>query len=398
MRTILGLVLVALFAYLGSALFRVRRLAPSLRALIGSGLGFFAIGLLLGPLAIALLGAEEVSQLDVLIDLGVGWVGLLFGLQFHWGDLRRLPGRHYLGAGLEALMSMLVCAGPLWLMLADWGFEATAVPLLIGVLAAAGSTSSPTVMALVHQYLSPRGQVTDWLRLSNAVDALPAVLILGALVAFAPVRPAVYGSPWDGLFWIGVACLLGLAMGALFHLLTLYRYSDAQRLVIVLGLVVFCGGAAHYLVLSPLFVNFVVGVVVANRSPMRQRVLQAMLDIEKPIYLILLTLAGALWRPLPAGMWWIVVAFVGLRLVGKWLGGQGGARLAGLPAQGLLGLGPGLFDHGGMALAIALGFGQLFSEHMFQLVLTCALASMLLTTLIGPWCLRQTLVRAGEVS
>lgn len=398
MRTILGLVLVALFAYLGSALFRLRRVPPSVRALIASGLGFFAFGVLLGPLTTGLLGPEELGQLDVLVDLGVGWVGLLFGLQFHSGDLRRLPGRFYLGAGFEALVSMLVCALPLWLALAAWRPELAASAALVGVLAAAGSTSSPTAMALVHQYLSPRGPVTDWLRVSNAVDALPAVLALGALVAFAPVRASAYGVPWDGLFWIGVACLLGLALGALFHLLTLYRYTDAQRLVIVLGLVVFSGGAAHYLVLSPLFVNFVVGVVVANRSPMRQRVLKAMLGVEKPIYLILLTLAGAMWRPLPAWMWLVVAGFVGLRLVGKWLGGLGAAPLAALAVKGWAGLGPGLFDHGGMALAIALGFGQLVRGPGFDLVLSCALASMLLTTLIGPWCIRRTLVQAGEAS
>lgn len=397
MRTVLGLILVAVFAYLGSTLFRLKRLPPSIRALVSSGMGFFAVGVGLGPLAIGLLSPQVLGGLEPVVDLALGWVGLLFGLQLNLVDLRRLPGRHYLAAAAEAIITGLVCGLGLWWILSILGPAVAPGLLIVGVLAAMGSVSSPTAMALVHQDLSPRGPVTDLLRLINSSDALPSLVALGVLVCLAPVHPDRFGPALDVLFWLGVSVGLGLVLGALFHLLTLYRYSETQLLVIVLGLVVFCGGAAHYLILSPLFVNFLVGVVVANRSPQWQHILRVMLSLEKPIYLILLTLAGAFWVPPASAGWIVVAAFVGLRLLGKLLGGWVAGPVAGTALPGPIGLGPGLFDHGGMALALALSLGQWVSGPTFDTVLTAALVSMWLTTSIGPFALRRTLVRAREM-
>ncbi|MBN2496661.1 MAG: cation:proton antiporter [Deltaproteobacteria bacterium] len=397
MKTVLALLAIALFAYLGAALYRIQRLPVVLRALHSSGLGFFAIGVALGPLAIGLVDDEMLRGLDVLIDLGVGWVGLLFGLQFHFQDLRRLPWRHYLGALSQAATTLVLCGLGLWLVF-------TAVPaqgpvwLLVLVLAAASSTSSPTATAPLLHDLAPRGPVTDALRLIASVDAVPAILLVGIGLCFAPapIHPARYGPALDGLFWLGVALGLALALGALAHLITLYRYTDNQLLVIMLGLVVFCGGAADYLVLSPLFVNFLVGVVVANRSPARLRLLKALLSVEKPIFLVLVTLAGAMWG-LPVALAWIgVAAFVLLRLAGKLVGGYAASAAAGLGAAGGWGLGPGLLAHGGMALAIALSFRQLVPGELGDVMLGAVVASMLATTLLGPVSLKWMLIRLGE--
>ncbi|MBW2701067.1 MAG: cation:proton antiporter [Deltaproteobacteria bacterium] len=395
MKTILALIAIALFAYLGSTLFRLRRSPVWLRALLSSGLGFFGVGVALGPLAIGVLDQQIIAGLDVLVDLGVGWVGLIFGLQFHFKDLKRLPGRHYLGALVQSVFTLLLGGLGLWLVLGEFSLRGP-VWLLVFVLAAAMSTTSPTAATHVFHDLHPRGPVSDALRIMASVDAVPAVLMAGIILCFAPapIHPLRYGPFLDGLFWLGVAVGLALALGALFHLLTLYRYTDNQLLVIVLGVVVFCGGAADYLVLSPLFVNFLVGVVVANRSPVRFRMLKALASVEKPIYLILLTLAGALWHPPLTFVWLAVGALVFLRLAGKLLGGYLAGLVAGLRKPSLLGLG--LLPHGGMAMAIALSFRSLVAGELGDLMMTAVVCSMLLSTLLGPMCLRRLLLSQGE--
>ena len=397
MTTILGLIVIALFAYLGTALFKIPNLPPSLRALIASGLGFFFVGLLLGPYVTNLLDAQAIKSLDVVVNLGVGWVGLLFGLQFYRGDLRRFPFSLYLGAGVESLFTMLVVGAGMW---AAVGLSPWAAPvwLTVGILAIVASTTSPTVAEQMIHDTRPRGPITDAIRLISSVDAIPAIVLLGLLLCFSPLHPTDAGGLGSGWLWVGAACGLGLTLGALFHLITLDRYTDNQLLVIVLGLTVFCGGAAHYLRLSPLFVNLIVGMVVANRSPQRLRILRSLLGVEKPIYLVLLTLAGAMWAVPPLSLFALVPLFILLRLIGKFVGGYLATAAAGLATRSSLGMGPGLVPHGGMAVVIALSVKQFFPGALGDFALSAAIASILVAAPMSPATLQRLLHREGEAT
>lgn len=397
MTTILGLIVIALFAYLGTTLFKIPGLPPSLRAMIASGVGFFFVGLLLGPYVADLLDTDALKSLDVVVNLGVGWVGLLFGLQFYPRDLRRFPTRFYLGAGVESLFTMLVVGVGMW---AAVGLSPWAAPvwLTVGVLAIIASTTSPTIAEQMIHDTRPRGPVTDTVRLISSVDAVPAIVLLGVALCFSPLHPEDAGVVGSGWLWVGAACGLGLALGALFHLITLYRYTDNQLLVIVLGLTVFCGGAAHYLRLSPLFVNMVVGMMVANRSPQRLRILRSLLAVEKPIYLVLLTLAGAMWAVPPVSLFALVPLFVLLRLIGKFVGGYLATRTAGITTNSSLGFGPGLIPHGGMAVVIALNIKQFFPGALGDFALSAAIASILVAAPMSPATLQRLLHREGEAT
>lgn len=396
MTTVLGLIVIGLFAYLGTLLFKIPGLPPSVRALISSGLGFFFVGLLLGPHAANLLDSQAQESLDVVVNLGVGWVGLLFGLQFYRRDLRRFPSRLYLGAGLQALFCMLVVGAGMWAVvgLSPW---AAPVWLTVGILAVIASTTSPTIAEQTVHDTRPRGPVTDTVRLISSVDAVPAIAFLGVLLCFSPLHPAGSGVLGSGWLWVAAACGLGLTLGALFHLITLYRYTDNQLLVIVLGLTVFCGGAAHYLRLSPLFVNMIVGMMVANRSPQRLRILRSLLGVEKPIYLMLLTLAGAMWAVPPASLFALVPLFILLRLFGKFVGGYLAAAVAGVPTHSSMGVGPGLIPHGGMAIVIALNVKQFFPGAIGDFALSAAVASVLVAAPMGPYALQRLLRQEREV-
>jgi Kef-type K+ transport system membrane component KefB len=395
LTTVLGLIVIGLFAYLGTLLFKIPGIPPSLRALIASGLGFFFVGLLLGPYAANLLDAQAQKSLDVVVNLGVGWVGLLFGLQFYRRDLLRFPTRLYLSAGLQSLFTMLVVALGMWAVVAlsPW---ATPVWLTVGILAIISSTTSPTIAEQMIHDTRPRGPITDAVRLVSSVDAVPAIVLLGIILCFSPLHPEDAGVLGSGWLWVGAACGLGLTLGALFHLITLYRYTDNQLLVIVLGLTVFCGGAAHYLRLSPLFVNMVVGMMVANRSPQRLRILRSLLGVEKPIYLVLLTLAGAMWAVPPVSLFALVPLFILLRLIGKFVGGYLATSVAGLETRSSLGLGPGLVPHGGMAVVIALNVKQFFPGAIGDFALSAAIASVLVAAPMGPYALQRLLRQEGE--
>ncbi len=396
MDTIISLILVALFAYIGTALYRLEKLPPPLKAFVSSGIGFAFLGWILGEQVFGVLGKNTMQNLSVLLDLGLGWVGLIFGLGFNISDLKRFPWRQHAAGLAEASITIVVCLVPLLLWFQHhWPYTAPKV-FTIATLCAVASVSSPTSMALVMGHLQPRGPVTDLLRLLNSIDAVPALVLVGILASSSTVHPMHLGPSTHALVWFGISCGMGLALGALSHLLTLYKYGENEMLVIMLGLVIFSGGAAHYLHLSPLFVNFISGMLMANRSPARARIASALSSVEKPIYLMMLTLSGAMWSSPTSTGWVLVVAFIGLRIAGKWLGGLSAAKIAGCRAYLPLGIGPGLFGHGAMALALALGFGQFHQGPALELMLTAVLASMFITTIGGPASVRLVLVLSGE--
>ncbi len=395
MNTVLGLIVVGLLAFFGSALFKISRLTPMIRALVASGAAFFFVGVLLGPRMIGLLNDEIVNELDVVANLGVGWVGLLFGLQFRYADFRKIPLPSYFGAMTEALVSMGVIFAVLW--------SATLLRVLelgvfvLAVLAAIGSTTSSNTGLSSMQSRNPRGPITDAIRLFESLDAIPAVLVVGIGLCIS-----LHPTESDGILSGGMACaavvlLLGVVMGVLFHLLILYSYGPNQLMVIVLGFCVFCAGASHYLHMSSLFVNFIVGLVVANTSKKRRLLFRSLVKLEKPFYLVLLTLAGCMWSLPPISAFVIILMFLSARVGGKLLGGMIAAKVSKLPTKGRFGVGTGLFAHDGMALALALNVRQYYPDMLGDTVLTATIATILFGILIGPWYLQRLLLAEKEI-
>ncbi len=197
--------------------------------------------------------------------------------------------------------------------------------------------------------------------------------------------------------------MLGVALGVVFLWLTRPQAAREELVLFLLGLVVFAAGSALYLGLSALFVCATAGAVVANLSPLRRRVYALLGAWEKPIYVVLLILAGALME-FPS---WLVLPFaLGYFLV------RGLAKLAaGLLARPILGrrlevphrLGLGLIPQGGISLAMvisgALTYGSFSSPGAgaARVLLSSVVLAVVASELTGPFLTRSLLRRAGEI-
>lgn len=396
MNTVLGLIAVGLLAFLGAALFKVARLNPVTRAFVASGITFFFIGVLLGPRAIGLLDSHIVAELDLVVDLGIGWVGLLFGLQFRYQDFKKLYLSNYLGAMTQAIITLVVIGAGIWLVGRTGSIEMGCFAIVL--LAAIGSTTSTSTGTASVQHENPRGPLTETIRLFESLDAVPAVLVVGLILCCSATIANQNSCIPNGLICVFVAVMLGAVMGVIFSLLTLYRYNPNQLVVIVLGFCVFSSGAAHYLRLSPLFVNFIVGLVVANTSRNRRLIFRSLVRLEKPLYLVLLIIAGSMWVLPSVALLIIVPIFFGLRVVGKLLGGAIASRIAGISTGGSFGVGPGMLAHDGMALALAISIKQILPDDIGDVALTVTVSSILASNLVGPWALRRMLIEQREIT
>lgn len=179
-----------------------------------------------------------------------------------------------------------------------------------------------------------------------------------------------------GTAWVLLALGLGTAVGFVAYVvLARAKNADAEAMVLLLGSVAFAAGIAGYLRLSPLVVCFIAGLIVANLPSGRQRTTLAVLErVERPIYLLFLVVAGALWDLPGAAGWLLMIAFIVMRLSGQSLG-LAWARRNGMDAPGMRSALES--PMGALSIAVVISAMVLFSGGALPLLMTSVLGGVL---------------------
>lgn len=401
MRTLVLVSLVFAVCYLlARPVFSNRWQLLGFRQLFLSGGEFLLVGYLVGPRGLDLIGPAVAAALDPVLHLGVGWAGLIFGLQFNHRFVAVYPLPRYLLAFVQALVAAGIAGGAALLVVPVLFPEADRVSVLrIALLV--GLTAAPTSPASLHYFsdlFGIRGRVNRLLRFVAGVDGIPPVLVLGLVAGFFHVwaiesRAAASRFDLAGWQWMAVELLLGVVLGVLLIALVELQIGREERLLFVLGMVVLAGGLAHYLQLSALFVSFVMGLCVANGAWHREEVHKVAAYAEKPIYLTLLVLAGANlalddWRVAA-----LAVVIVAIRLLGKVAGNVGWPLLTSEPAAQSPWLGLALLPQGALTILLAVDVLFFFREDAARyptlvVAVSAVLVGALLNEVLSPILLR----------
>jgi Kef-type K+ transport system membrane component KefB len=398
---LLVVLLLALIGLIGARLTLSHRQVPlGPRISIAIGLPFLFLGFALGPNLLQVLPGSAVDQLTPLLALGLGWIGLLFGLQLDRDHLRQFPRRYLAITLVQASVAFLVVLA-VGLLAIVAGFSRAAGPVVLAA-AATACVSTPAAIALISNTYMARGRVTRLLFYVASLDAAVGIVAIGVTHAIYHTAPIGAGPIMSPIEWLAISVLLGFFFGVLFLSLTRIRPRNEEFMLLLIGLVLFAAGTAFFLGLSPLLVAMITGVVIGNLSPLRRRVYAALADWEKPIYVMLLVLAGALLR-FPS--WWIVplvAAYVVGRILAKLAGGYLASRVAledvDLPKR----LGLGLTPQGGISLAIAISFVLIYVPDMqleaaVDVFFATVVIAVGISDLVGPFLVRNLLERAGEL-
>jgi Kef-type K+ transport system membrane component KefB len=277
--------------------------------------------------------------------------------------------------------------------------------LLVLLASATACTSAPASIAMVSSNFLVRGPVRETLFFAASVDGIVGVILLQLI--YAGFHPPDALGPLGELpawAWTVLAASIGVLCAIIFVWLTRRRTEIEELVLFLMGITAFAAGAAIQLQVSPLFVSIIMGAVVANLVPHHQRILRVMTGWEKPAYVILLILAGAL---VEISTFWIIP----LALIYAVL--RGGAKVAGVKAMIRLGtlpfptpklLGLGLIPQGGISLVMALSalltfYGlELGGVDVSQWLFSVVVLGVVLSELVGPTLTTGTLRRAGEIS
>lgn len=366
--------------------FRRLRLPLFARRFYLTGTEFLFLGLLLGPGLLNLLDADTQSRLAPLSALVLGWIGLLFGFQFEIAKLKRVPGKYLKGAGVSGFMTLiLVFFGAWWGLPKIFDLPKTMDFICALTLAAAASCTAQVGLALTPAAKKPGNKdTTALLQYISSADGALAIAAFGLAFFF---RPAPLGAFAVGGMWQGIVICIGAEL-FLFILFLNKRLSKGEIMIVVMGMSILGSGIASMLCFSPLVTNFFVGFFLVNFTRDKERIYGMLASVEKPVYLLMLVFLGAAWRLDTPKIFAVAIAYFVWRAASKIIAGFIMTRavrpLRRFPAY----VGLGLMDHGGIALAILLDFGQSFSPQITAPVVSMALVAVVLNEITGPGFLR----------
>lgn len=320
-KVIAGLVALLVLAYLGGHRKVVRfqeRLGIS--GVITAGFPFIAMGVIAAHPSIGILNDDVITRLRPILHFGLGWLGFIIGAQLDIRVLDRVPkGTAYLIL-VEALGPFAITAAGCGAMMIAFGMDiqdpATWRDMIL--LGTAAAMTAPRKWRGFANRTWHEGRGVDVLL--GQLDEMVGVIGLVFITAYFRVDA---DGTWQlpDTAWVFVSLGLGVAIGVLIFAMIRVPVSNAEFLAVVLGGIAFASGLAGYLRLSPIAICFIAGVLVTNfPNDQRQSVFKILHHLERPVHLLFLMIAGAVWTVTDWRGWVLVPLFVAGRVLGKWAG------------------------------------------------------------------------------
>ncbi|ATB33968.1 sodium:proton exchanger [Melittangium boletus] len=354
--------------------------SPAMAQLAASGLLFLALGAVMGPDALGVFSNRDLTALRPLLALGLGVAGVTVGLNLEPRLLRLLPRTVYVAAlahsGTAFLWVALPLAGPLLL---TTGLPARAVVGAAALLGAAASLSSGHFAVL--GYRSGRMERRQGLSVA-LLTMLDDLVGLGVLMVALTFGAASH--PQEGLGLVALALLLGAVCGGLLAFLMHGLNDLGEVLAVLLGGVALVSGASAYLRVSTLLAGVACGATlmwVGGRAV--NQAVRVLGRFERPAYLLLIFLVGAHVHMRDVLAWALLPAYLGLRFLGKVLGGALARRIAGLALGLPPRLGYALIAQGGLALCLVVEYLVLVPGQLSQRVFDVVVAGAVINELLG---------------
>ncbi|MFT7579164.1 MAG: hypothetical protein ACI9MR_000826 [Myxococcota bacterium] len=374
-----------------------------------ASLEYLLIGVIVGPVALGFLDSERLDSLEPLLAVVTGFAGFLVGLPLRIRRRQRPKGTFRFAIVAGTLAAGIVFA------LAYAGLSAVGgdifggvrqFPLLVGAATLGLGAAITALEPLLSGIRANRADGPVSRLLPNVAEIIRVIAILGFGLTLASYRAddqANIGS-FGIVVWDAIAVGAGIGFGFIFHVFVGNEQDHKKLFVATIGVVALASGTAHALGFSPLFVNLVAGATIANLSRATPDLLVADNHLRRPVFVVLLLLAGASWTPIPAVFWLVPLAFVVIRPLALRLGARVAVHVTNTDVDtGTPRLGHGLLSQGALVAAVAVNYQMVVpatesAENLLaNVVMTTLLVSAVVNELWASKLLRQLLLDAGEI-
>jgi hypothetical protein len=365
-----------------------------------SGIEYTALGYLLGPHALGLIGPDDLKAFEPVVQVALGWLAFGIGLDFGFADVRRVPFGRIVFASLGALVTGVAVAAATWGALVALHVDLSPNQRFLlagGVGAACSETTRHAVTWIVNRY-GARGALAELLDdIAQADDLLP-LLAVSVLFALDRSDTTAVVVPMPVRDLPAVTAAIGLVLGAGSALLLRSEMPIEDTWAILFGVALLTIGTGARLGLSTLTTSFFMGLAVSLLSH-HGRQLRAMVGpTERPVLLPALLLAGAHLdfqssRAFP----WIAAAAISARILAKIVLGWGLAAGSPPARKGGPLVGLSLMSSGSLSMCIGLAFALRIPGVVGDTILAVTAISATAGEFIGPARLRRTLQLTGEL-
>lgn len=401
LRVVLGLASAFILAVaLAHPLVRRIERRLGLTVILSSGLPFLAMGAIFRLPSVGILTDDVVSDLRPALEFGLGWVGFVVGMHFDVRELDALPEKT--GAVVVAqsavpfVTTVVACLVALFALeipyvMAEWNSMGDAFGALMGDRAALrdalalGACAAPAAPVAAVAIARTTGSVgARLLARVTELNDVAGVVVLGLICAV--FRPTEELAAWrlPHIAWMFVTLGLGGVLGILTYVLVRSARSVAEETALLLGALGLSAGMSGYLGISPLVTGAIAGALLTNLPHhAHTRLKQLIKEVERPLYLIFLLVAGALWDPSAWQGWVLAPVFVLARVGGKLIGAHTAKRTGpeGLPDAATLGLA--LAPQSPIAIATIVSFVTLYkptgTSDRFPWLMTACIGGAVLT-------------------
>lgn len=357
-------------------------------------MGYLIAGIVIGPYVLNLVTFDSLNSMELFSTIALSFVSFLIGAEFKWNYVKRLGKKPFIIGLTCSLFTMFVVTGCLYL-----SGSALSFALIMGAIAAA--TAPAAIMMIVKEYKA-RGEVTDTMLSVIAIEDVSSVIIFGFTIVMAQYLEsgnATLAGLLEPFSEIGISLVMGTVLG-LFLGITAKLFKTKNNIICLILVTVFTAILiADYAKISSLLMCMVTGMVFVNayNRIFTDKVLDVMDGIASPLMIIFFVISGASldFKLLPEiGV--IGLIFILARAFGKMFGAYLGATIGGSSKNVRKYLGPTLLSETGIAIGLALFAKELFPNDGETLI-AITIASSFIFDMIGPFLVKISLKKAGEI-
>lgn len=358
---------------------------------------YLVLGILIGPSVFNLVPKDLLSVSGLISNIVLGMIAFGIGQNFSIDNFRRLGKSILWISVLEACGAWIFVTSAFLIILRQPFY----ISLLFGAIA---SATAPAATVMVIREYRAKGSFTNTLLGVVAIDDAWCLIIFAISLA---ISKAIYAHLSSPLFLLKVALnsivsivgafILGSILALILSYFSKYTRSSTELLIYTLGFILFSIGLALQLQLSVLLSCMFLGMVLVNAHLASFKFFDAIKTIDSPFFLLFFVLAGAnleihLLKKL--GLWGLI--YIIFRVAGKIICANWGAKISKSNELIKKYLGFGLVPQAGVALGVALIAKGDF-PNIGDVLFSTIVATTVVYELIGPFCTKYALYKAGEI-